>query len=58
MQKISEKVNLLRKRQVKMQDFKSKNSFLYFKVAEILQNAIKNERNTANAVEREENEAA
>lgn len=58
MQKISEKVNLLRKRQVKMQDFKSKNSFLYFKVAEILQNAIKNERNTANAVETEENEAA
>ena len=58
MQKISEKVNLLRKRQVKMQDFKSKNSFSHFKVAEILQNAIKNERNTANAVEREENEAA
>ena len=58
MQKISENVNLLRKRQVKMQDFKSKNSFLYFKVAEILQNAIKNERNTANAVETEENEAA
>lgn len=58
MQKISEKVNLLRKRQVKMQDFKSKNSFLYFKVAEILQNAIKNERNTANAVETEENEVA
>ena len=58
MQKISKKVNLLRKRQVKMQDFKSKNSFLYFKVAEILQNAIKNERNTANAVETEENEAA
>lgn len=40
-----------------MQDFKSKNSFLYFEVAEILQNAIKNERNTANAVETEENEA-
>ena len=58
MQKISEKVNLLRKRQVKMQDFKSKNSFPHFKVAEILQNAIKNERNTANAVETEENEAA
>jgi hypothetical protein len=58
MQKISEKVNLLRKRQVKMQDFKSKNSFLHFEVAEILQNAIKNERNTANAVETEENEAA
>lgn len=57
MQKISEKVNLLRKRQVKMQDFKSKNSFLHFEVAEILQNAIKNERNTANAVETEENEA-
>lgn len=58
MQKISEKVNLLRKRQVKMQDFKSKNSFLPFEVAEILQNAIKNERNTENAVETEENEAA
>ena len=58
MQKISEKVNLLRKRQVKMQDFKSKNSFSPFEVAEILQNAIKNERNTANTVETEQNKAA
>ena len=40
-----------------MQDFKSKNSFPSFKVAEILQNAIKNERNTANAVETEKDEA-